>query len=39
MNILPISDLHFGPYHWAVNDLVVELLNAFYADIVFIPVR
>jgi 3',5'-cyclic AMP phosphodiesterase CpdA len=36
MNILHITDLHFGPYHWAADDrLVLERLNAFNADIVF----
>lgn len=36
MNILHITDLHFGPYHWAVDDTsVLDLLNAFNADIVF----
>jgi len=35
MNLLHISDLHFGPYHWAINDdLVLDRLNAFAADIV-----
>lgn len=35
MNILHITDLHFGPYHWAADDAVVlERLNAFKADIV-----
>ncbi len=36
MNILHITDLHFGPYHWAADDsLVLKRLNAFKADIVF----
>ncbi len=36
MNLLHISDIHFGPYHWAVDDdLVIDRLNAFPADIVF----
>ena len=36
MNILHITDLHFGPYHWAADDsLVLDRLNAFNADIVF----
>ncbi len=35
MNLLHITDVHFGPYHWAVDDdLVLERLNAFNADIV-----
>lgn len=35
MNILHISDIHFGPYHWAADDKVVlARLNAFPADIV-----
>lgn len=35
MNLLHISDIHFGPYHWAVDDdLVLERLNDFNADIV-----
>jgi len=35
MNLLHITDIHFGPYHWAVDDnLVLERLNAFDADIV-----
>ena len=35
MNLLHISDLHFGPYHWAANDdIVLERLNGFAADIV-----
>lgn len=36
MNILHISDIHFGPYHWEADDnLVMDRLNAFPADIVF----
>lgn len=36
MDILHISDLHFGPYHWSANDdLVLDRLNEFEADIVF----
>lgn len=36
MNILHISDIHFGPYHWAADDnIVLDRLNAFPADIVF----
>ena len=35
MNILHISDLHFGPYHWAADDnIVLDRLNTFAADIV-----
>lgn len=35
MNILHISDIHFGPYHWSGDDsLVLERLNAFPADII-----
>ncbi|NOX39262.1 MAG: metallophosphoesterase [Alphaproteobacteria bacterium] len=35
MNILHISDIHFGPYHWAADDkIVLDRLNAFPADIV-----
>lgn len=36
MNFLHISDIHFGPYHWAADDsIVLDRLNAFQADIVF----
>ncbi|MEE9427088.1 MAG: metallophosphoesterase [Paracoccaceae bacterium] len=36
MNILHISDIHFGPFHWAADDnIVLDRLNAFSADIVF----
>lgn len=36
MKILHITDIHFGPYHWAADDdLVIDRLNAFGADIVF----
>lgn len=36
MNILHISDLHFGPRHWEGNDqLLLEKINSFNADIVF----
>lgn len=36
MNILHITDIHFGPYHWAADDnCVLERLNAFNADVVF----
>lgn len=35
MNILHISDLHFGPRHWEGNDLLLlEKINSFNADIV-----
>jgi len=35
MNILHISDLHFGPRHWDGNDqLLLEKINSFNADIV-----
>ena len=35
MNILHISDIHFGPYHWRGDDAaVLRRLNAFPADIV-----
>jgi len=35
MNILHISDLHFGPRHWEGNDLLLlEKLNSYDADIV-----
>lgn len=35
MNLLHITDLHFGPYHWLADDTqVIERLNAFPADIV-----
>ena len=35
VNLLHISDIHFGPNHWGANDdLVLERLNAFDADIV-----
>ncbi|MHA1546638.1 MAG: metallophosphoesterase family protein [Alphaproteobacteria bacterium] len=35
MNILHISDIHFGPYHWAGDDgAVLERLNGFDADII-----
>ncbi|MBI9036054.1 MAG: metallophosphoesterase [Bacteroidales bacterium] len=36
MNIIHISDLHFGPRHWDGNDeLLLEKINSFNADIVF----
>ncbi|MCD4806525.1 MAG: metallophosphoesterase [Methanococcoides sp.] len=35
MNILHISDLHFGPRHWDGDDLILlEMINSFDADIV-----
>ena len=35
MNILHISDLHFGPRHWKGNDeMLLEKLNSYAADIV-----
>lgn len=35
MNILHISDLHFGPRHWDGNDLhLLEKINSFDADLV-----
>ncbi|MEH6451481.1 MAG: metallophosphoesterase [Psychromonas sp.] len=35
MNILHISDLHFGPRHWqGNNELLLEKLNTYNADIV-----
>ena len=35
MNILHISDMHFGPRHWRVkNDLLLEKLNSYATDIV-----
>lgn len=35
LNILHISDLHFGPGHWDGNDLeLLEKLNSFNADII-----
>lgn len=35
MNILHISDLHFGPRHWDGNDkLLLEKINSFDTDIV-----
>jgi 3',5'-cyclic AMP phosphodiesterase CpdA len=36
MDILHISDIHFGPYHWSADDdLLLDRLNRFDADIVF----
>lgn len=35
MNLLHITDIHFGPYHWAADDqIVLDRLNAFSADII-----
>ncbi|ABE51487.1 metallophosphoesterase family protein [Methanococcoides burtonii] len=35
MNILHISDLHFGPRHWDGDDkILLEMINSFDADIV-----
>jgi predicted phosphodiesterase len=35
MNILHISDLHFGPRHWEGNDkILLKKINSFNADIV-----
>ena len=35
MNVLHISDLHFGPRHWEGDDrILLEKLNSFNADIV-----
>ncbi len=35
MNILHISDLHFGPRHWEGNDdMLLEKINSYPADIV-----
>jgi len=35
MNILHISDMHFGPRHWlGNNELLLEKLNSYEADIV-----
>ncbi len=36
MNILHISDMHFGPRHWlGKSELLLEKLNSYAADIVF----
>lgn len=36
MNILHISDLHFGPRHWkGNNDLLLEKLNCYPVDMIF----
>ena len=35
MNLLHFSDIHFGPYHWAVDDdVLLARLNSFPADVV-----
>jgi predicted phosphodiesterase len=35
MNVLHISDLHFGPRHWEGNDkILIKKINSFDADIV-----
>ena len=35
MNILHISDLHFGPRHWEGDDnILLEKINSYDADIV-----
>ena len=35
MNILHISDLHFGPRHWEEDDqILLEKINSYDADIV-----
>jgi predicted phosphodiesterase len=35
MNILHISDLHFGPYHWrGNNEILLKKINSYNADIV-----
>lgn len=35
MDLLHLSDIHFGPYHWSSNDgLLLERLNTFSADLV-----
>lgn len=35
MNLIHISDIHFGPYHWAADDnILLERLNAVGADVV-----
>ena len=35
MNLLHISDIHFGPYHWNANDaLLIDKLNQYNADII-----
>jgi len=36
MKIIHITDLHFGPYQWAGNNvLLLDRLNEFEADLVF----
>ncbi len=35
MNVLHISDLHFGPRHWEANDkILLKKINSFDTDIV-----
>jgi len=35
VNIIHISDLHFGPYHWKGNDkILLEKINSYNSDIV-----
>jgi len=35
LNILHISDLHFGPYHWkGNNEILLKKINSYNADIV-----
>ncbi|MCJ8324189.1 MAG: metallophosphoesterase [Rhizobiales bacterium] len=35
MNILHITDIHFGPYHWQVDDgLIIDRINNFAPDII-----
>jgi 3',5'-cyclic AMP phosphodiesterase CpdA len=35
VNILHLSDLHFGPRHWEGDDqILLEKINSFKADIV-----
>jgi 3',5'-cyclic AMP phosphodiesterase CpdA len=35
MNILHLSDLHFGPRHWDGNDeVLLEKINSYPADVV-----
>ena len=35
MNLLHISDMHFGPRHWqGSSDLLLKKLNSYAADIV-----
>jgi len=35
VNILHISDLHFGPYHWKGNDeVLLDKINSYSADVI-----